>query len=65
MSEKTLKQLVGALVVAAALFLRVLYFSYLYVSQEGQIAQAEQRLSVGALWKDEGWVLAMPDGSRS
>ena len=33
------------LVVAMALFLSVLYFSYLYVSQEGEIADAEQRLA--------------------
>ena len=33
------------LVVAAVLFMSVLYFSYLYVSQEGQIADAEQRLA--------------------
>ena len=33
------------LVVAAVLFMSVLYFSYLYVSQEGQIAEAEQRLA--------------------
>ncbi|MGB3542335.1 PilN domain-containing protein [Rubrivirga sp.] len=33
------------LVVAAALFLTVLYFSYRYVSQEGEIAAAEQRLA--------------------
>ncbi|WP_420454699.1 hypothetical protein [Rubrivirga sp.] len=33
------------LVVAMLLFLSVLYFSYLYVSQEGEIAQAEQTLA--------------------
>ncbi|MDT0630558.1 hypothetical protein RQM47_13845 [Rubrivirga sp. S365] len=33
------------LVVAAVLFMSVLYFSYLYVSQEGHIADAEQRLA--------------------
>jgi len=33
------------LVVAMLLFLSVLYFSYLYVSQEGDIAEAEQRLA--------------------
>ena len=33
------------LVVAAVLFMSVLYFSYLYVNQEGQIAEAEQRLA--------------------
>ncbi|WP_412062595.1 hypothetical protein [Rubrivirga sp. IMCC45206] len=33
------------LVVAMLLFLSVLYFSYLYVSQEGAIAQAEQTLA--------------------
>ena len=33
------------IVVAAVLFMSVLYFSYLYVSQEGQIADAEQRLA--------------------
>ena len=33
------------LVVGAVLFMSVLYFSYLYVSQEGQIAEAEQRLA--------------------
>lgn len=33
------------LVVAAALFLSVLYFSYRYVSQDGEIAAAEQELA--------------------
>ena len=33
------------IVVAAVLFMSVLYFSYLYVSQEGQITAAEQRLA--------------------
>ena len=33
------------LVAAAALFLSVLYFSYLYVSQEGEIERAEQTLA--------------------
>ena len=33
------------LVVTMLLFLSVLYFSYLYVSQEGEIADAEQRLA--------------------
>ncbi len=33
------------LVVAMLLFLSVLYFSYLYVAQEGDIADAEQRLA--------------------
>ena len=33
------------LVVAMLLFLSVLFFSYLYVSQKGEIAQAEQRLA--------------------
>ena len=33
------------IVVAAVLFMSVLYFSYLYVSQEGRIAEAEQRLA--------------------
>ena len=33
------------LVAGAALFLAALFFSYLYVSQEGQIAEAEQRLA--------------------